>query len=45
MLGRWCVQQGMVYMPKSENPERMRVNIDVFGFELPQEVQDGFMRC
>ncbi len=31
---RWHVQQGMVPIPKSSNPQRLAENIDVFSFEL-----------
>ena len=31
---RWHLQKGFVVFPKSVRPERMRENIDVFGFEL-----------
>jgi 2,5-diketo-D-gluconate reductase A len=31
---RWHMQLGLVTIPKSSNPERMRQNIDVFDFEL-----------
>ncbi|ESP96196.1 aldo/keto reductase [Streptomyces sp. CHA1] len=31
---RWHVQQGIVPVPKSGHSERMRENLDVFGFEL-----------
>jgi 2,5-diketo-D-gluconate reductase A len=31
---RWHVQQGLVTIPKSANPQRIRENIDVFDFEL-----------
>jgi 2,5-diketo-D-gluconate reductase A len=31
---RWHVQLGTIVFPKSVRPERMRENIDVFGFEL-----------
>ena len=31
---RWHVQQGLVPIPKSANPERIRQNIDVYDFEL-----------
>ena len=31
---RWHVQQGLVAIPKSADPERQRLNLDVFGFVL-----------
>lgn len=31
---RWHVQNGLVPLPKSKDPERMRANLDVFDFEL-----------
>ena len=34
MVLRWHVQLGLVAIPKSSNPERMRQNIDIFDFEL-----------
>ena len=34
VLGRWCVQRGFVYMPKSVRRERMVENGEVFDFEL-----------
>jgi len=37
LLGRWCVQQGIVYMPKSENKGRMIENMSVFDFEISDE--------
>ena len=37
---RWHVQLGLVAVPKSTNPERLRQNLDVFGFELtPAQVE------
>jgi len=34
---RWQLQLGNVVIPKSTSPERIRSNIDVFGFELDAE--------
>lgn len=34
ILLRWGVQNGFAVLPKSLNPERMRQNIDLFGFEI-----------
>lgn len=34
---RWHIQLGNIVFPKSSSPERMRENIDVFGFELDDE--------
>ncbi|RAX23515.1 aldo/keto reductase [Actinomyces sp. Z5] len=31
---RWHLQHGLVVIPKTTHPERMRANADVFGFEL-----------
>jgi diketogulonate reductase-like aldo/keto reductase len=31
---RWCVEQGLVVLPKSVTPERVRENIRIFDFEL-----------
>jgi 2,5-diketo-D-gluconate reductase A len=36
VLLRWAVQQGYPVIPKSTNPERMRVNADLFGFEIDE---------
>ncbi|GAB3700950.1 aldo/keto reductase [Corynebacterium nasicanis] len=36
---RWHLQNGVILFPKSAHPERIRENIDVFGFELsPDEM-------
>jgi diketogulonate reductase-like aldo/keto reductase len=37
ILGRWCVQKGCIYMPKSVKKERMVENALVFDFELSKE--------
>jgi len=37
ILLRWGLQHGFVVIPKSTQPERIRDNFDVFGFELEQE--------
>jgi 2,5-diketo-D-gluconate reductase A len=34
---RWLIQRGVVVIPQSVRPERMRENIDVFSFELTDE--------
>ena len=34
VLGRWCVQKGFVYVPKSVKKERMIENAKVFDFSL-----------
>jgi len=37
LLGRWCVQHGFVYIPKSVKKERMIENAQVFDFEISTE--------
>jgi len=37
ILGRWCLQKGFVYMPKSVKKERMIENGKVFDFELSDQ--------
>jgi 2,5-diketo-D-gluconate reductase A len=34
---RWLIQRGVVVVQKSVRPERMRENLDVFGFELTDD--------
>ncbi len=36
ILIRWALQHGTVVIPKSSHEERIRENIDVFGFELSE---------
>ncbi|MDQ1702697.1 MAG: 2,5-diketo-D-gluconate reductase [Frankiaceae bacterium] len=38
---RWHVQQGLVPIPKSSNPERLRQNLNVFDFDLEQTDMDA----
>lgn len=33
---RWNVQRGIVPLPKSQNPQRQRENLDIFGFVLDE---------
>lgn len=37
VVGRWCVQHGFVFMPKSQTPERMKENSQVFDFKLADD--------
>ena len=37
ILLRWAVQLGYPVLPKSTNPERIRSNIDLFGFEIDED--------
>lgn len=37
VLGRWCVQKGFVYMPKSTRKARMIENAAVFDFSLTKD--------
>ncbi len=34
---RWCMQNGVVPLPKSVTPERIKENINVFDFEISKE--------
>ncbi len=36
---RWCVEQGLVILPKSVHPERIEENGNVFDFKLDQDDQ------
>ena len=37
ILGRWCIQKGFIYIPKSVKKERMLENSQVLDFELTEE--------
>jgi 2,5-diketo-D-gluconate reductase A len=37
VLLRWAVQKGYPVLPKSTNPDRIRKNADLFGFNLDDE--------
>ncbi|RDA83230.1 hypothetical protein CP532_5783 [Ophiocordyceps camponoti-leonardi (nom. inval.)] len=36
VLVRWSLQRGWVPLPKSDTPERIKANADVYGFELDE---------
>lgn len=38
---RWIYQKGVISLPKSTNPERMRGNIDIFDFELTDKEMES----
>jgi diketogulonate reductase-like aldo/keto reductase len=37
VLVRYCLQKNWVPLPKSDHPERIAENADVYGFDLAQE--------
>ncbi|XP_021731293.1 aldose reductase-like [Chenopodium quinoa] len=41
ILVRWALQRGTSVIPKSSNPDRIKENIQVFGWEIPQEDFDS----
>ena len=34
---RWNLQRGVVVIPGSSNPEHIRENLDLFGFDLTED--------
>lgn len=38
---RWIYQEGVISLPKSTNPERMKGNIDIFDFELTDKEMES----
>lgn len=34
---KWCLQNGVIPLPKSENKERMKQNLELFDFEITEE--------
>jgi diketogulonate reductase-like aldo/keto reductase len=34
---RWSLQSGFVPLPKSDNPQRIKENADIFDFELDEQ--------
>jgi 2,5-diketo-D-gluconate reductase A len=41
---RWHIQHGIIVIPKSATPQRIRSNLDVFGFSLTDEEMAGIDR-
>lgn len=39
---RWGIQQGQSVLPKSTNESRLKENIDLFGWSIPEELCDKF---
>lgn len=37
ILVRWSLQKGFVPLPKSDNPDRIKNNADVYGFSIADE--------
>lgn len=42
---RWCIEEGMVILPKSVTPSRIEENIDLFDFELDSEDLQKLTDC
>lgn len=34
---RWCIEQGLIVLPKSSHPDRIKENFDIFDFKLDAE--------
>ncbi len=41
---RWLVMKGLVVIPKSENPDHIKANMDIFGWELDTEAFEAIER-
>ena len=41
ILIKWALQRGTSVIPKSTNPDRIKENIQVFGWEIPEEDFDA----
>lgn len=37
VLIRWCLQKNWVPLPKSDTPDRIKANADVYDFEISQD--------
>jgi diketogulonate reductase-like aldo/keto reductase len=37
ILIRYCLQKGWIPLPKSNDPEQIAQNVDVYGFDISQE--------
>jgi 2,5-diketo-D-gluconate reductase A len=44
LLLRWGLQQGYCVLTRSSKPERIRENLDLFDFEIPDDLMDGLNR-
>lgn len=42
---RWCIEEGMVVLPKSVTPSRIKENIELFDFELSAEDLELITSC
>lgn len=40
VLIRWSIQKGWVSLPKSDSPERISSNADIYGFHLDDQDMD-----